>query len=81
MSKVTRPMLIKIVYKWDGHGTNPMSKMHKDKFSVLVIPVEDSEGMTYRVSGAVHAVAQWLIAITGELPSSALWWLRSAQPM
>lgn len=78
---MTRPMLIKIVYKWDGTGTNPMSKPHKDRYSVLIIPVEDSEGMTFRVSGAVHAVAQWLIAITGAEPSAALWWLRTAAPM
>jgi hypothetical protein len=79
MTKVGNAMLIRITYRWDGKGANPMDARTKDKYGVLVIPMDDEGGMTYRVTGAIHTVAQWLIEVTGDAPYAALWWLRNAE--
>jgi hypothetical protein len=74
-------LMIKITYEWDGVGTSPLSRPLAEKYRVQVTPLEVSKDNMFQVIGAVHAVAQWLITISGQDPVAAMWWLRNAQAM
>lgn len=79
--RVVPYVMISVVYRWDGKGAHPLNKTVMDKFRVQVMPLDQDFEPTndFRVMGAVHAVAQWLIAVSGDDPISAMWHLRNAR--